>query len=329
MDLSTSYLGLKLKNPVVASSSPLTSTLDGMKCLEDAGAAAVVLNSLFEEQLVGEAAELNHFLNQGTESYVEAQTYFPRTGEHILGPEEYLELIRKAKGALRIPVIGSLNGASSGGWTKFAKNIEEAGADAIELNVYFVATEATLSSMEVEQRYLSVLRAVKETVRIPVAMKLSPFFSAMASMAHRLDAEGANGLVLFNRFYQPDIDLESLEVMPNVILSSSEALRLPLRWIAILHGRIKASLAGTSGVHTANDVLKMLLAGANATMMCSALLRHGPARITEVLAGLDRWLTEREYVSVSQMQGGMSQKSVANPAAFERANYMKALQTFR
>lgn len=329
MDLTTTYLGLKLKNPVLASSSPLSYTLDGMKRMEDAGAAAIVMYSLFEEQLLLEAGELNRHLTQGSESFAEAITYFPEAEHYNLGPEEYLELIARAKNALGVPVIASLNGASLGGWTKFAKNIEEAGADAIELNVYFVAADPDLPGAAIEDRYLEILRAVKRTVHIPVAMKLSPYFSSMASMARRLDAEGVNGLVLFNRFYQPDIDLETLEVVPNVILSTSDELRLRLRWIAILHGHVKASLAGSGGIHTANDVLKMLMAGANVTMLASALLRHGPARITEILTGLEQWMVEREYTSVRQMQGSMSQKSVADPAAFERANYMKSLQSYR
>jgi dihydroorotate dehydrogenase (fumarate) len=240
-----------------------------------------------------------------------------------------VEHLHRTKQALGIPVIGSLNGISTGGWVKFAKKIEEAGADAIELNVYYIPTEPNLPGTEVEERYLEVLRAVKSTVKIPVAMKLSPFFSSMANMAHKLDAAGANGLVLFNRFYQPDIDLETLEVAPNVILSTPQALRLPLRWVAILHGRVKASIAATSGIHTSEDVLKMLMAGADVTMMCSALLKHGPGRIREVLAELTQWMQEHEYDSVKQMKGSMSQKSVADPSAFERANYMKALNSYK
>lgn len=329
MDLSTSYLGLTLKNPLVASASPMSRTLDGMKQLEDAGAAAVVMYSLFEEQIAHEAAELSHYLSYGTESFAEALTYFPETKEYNLGPDEYVELLANAKKSLGIPVIGSLNGISTGGWISFAKRIEEAGADAIELNVYYIPTDPKLTGLEVEDRYLEVLHAVKSTVKIPVAMKLSPFFSAMGHMAHRLDAAGANGLVLFNRFYQPDIDLETLEVKPGVYLSTPEASRLPLRWIAILHGKVKASLAATSGIHTAHDVLKMLMAGADVTMLCSALLKHGPHRIAEILTDLDQWMLEHEYVSVKQMRGSMSQKSVADPSAFERANYMKALNMYK
>jgi dihydroorotate dehydrogenase (fumarate) len=318
MDLSTSYLGLKLKNPIVPSASPLSHSLDSMQRLEDAGAAAIVMYSLFEEQIAHETAELNHYLSYGTESFAEALTYFPEADG----------LIHKAKQSLGIPVIGSLNGVSTGGWIKYAKKIEEAGADALELNVYYIPTDPKLSGEDVENRYFEVLNAVKSTVRIPVAMKLNPFFSSLANVAHRLDAAGANGLVLFNRFYQPDIDLEALEVKPNVILSTPQALRLPLRWIAILHGRVKASLAATSGIHTALDVLKMLMAGADVTMMASALLKNGPQQITTVLADMDQWMLEHEYHSVQQMKGSMSQKSIADPAAFERANYMKALQSY-
>jgi len=329
MDLTTTYLGLKLKNPIVPSASPLSHSLDSMKRLEDAGASAIVMYSLFEEQITHEAAELNHYLSKGTESYAEALSYFPEADEYNLGPDEYIEHIHKAKQSLGIPVIGSLNGISTGGWINFAKKIEQAGADALELNVYYIPTDPKLSSQNVEERYLEVLRAVKGTARIPIAMKLSPYFSSMANIAKRLDDEGVNGLVLFNRFYQPDIDLETLEVTPNVVLSSSDAMRLPLRWIAILYGRLKASLAATSGIHTADDVVKMLMAGANVTMMCSALLKHGPNHVKEVLGALDRWMVDHEYVSVKQMQGSMSQKSVADPSAFERANYMKSLQSYR
>ena len=329
MDLSTSYLGLALKNPLVPSASPLSHTLDSMKRLEDNGAAAVVMYSLFEEQIAHESAELNHYLSYGTESFAEALTNFPESEDYNLGPDEYVELLHSAKQSLGIPVIGSLNGISPGGWVKFARKIEEAGADALELNVYYIPTDPHLAGSGVEDRYIEVLHAVKSTVKIPVAMKLSPFFSAMANMAHRLDAAGADGLVLFNRFYQPDINLETLDVSPNVILSTPQALRLPLRWVAILHGRIKASLAATSGVHTTQDVLKMLMAGADVTMMCSALLKHGPQRIKEILTELNQWMLEHEYVSVKQMKGSMSQKSIADPAAFERANYMKALNSYK
>jgi dihydroorotate dehydrogenase (fumarate) len=329
MDLSTTYLGLNLKNPIVPSASPLSHVLDSMKRLEDAGAAAVVMYSLFEEQISHEAAELDHYMQYGTESFAEATSYFPEADEYNLGPEEYIQHIHEAKEALGIPVIGSLNGISTGGWISYAKKIEEAGADALELNVYHIPTDPQQTAGDVEKLYVDVLKAVKASVRIPVSIKLSPFFSNMANMAHKLDEAGVDGLVLFNRFYQPDFDLEELEVTPNVILSTPQALRLPLRWIAILHGRIKANLAATSGIHTAQDVLKMLMAGADVTMMCSALLKHGPTRITDVLEEVNKWMIDHEYVSVGQMKGSMSQKSVGNPAAFERANYMKALGSYK
>lgn len=329
MDLSTTYLGLKLKNPIVPSASPLSYTLDSMKRLEDAGAAAIVMYSLFEEQIAHEAAELEHYLSYGTESFAESLSYFPEAQEYNLGPEEYVDHVHKAKAALGIPVIGSLNGISPGGWIDYARKIEQAGADALELNVYYIPTDPKLTSQAVEDRYVEVLEAVKRTVKIPVAMKLSPHFSSFAHIAQRLDNAGANGLVLFNRFYQPDIDLEALEVKPNVILSTPQALRLPLRWIAILHGRIKASLAGTSGIHTAADVLKILMAGADVAMMCSALLKYGPGQIRQVLSDVQTWMLEHDYQSIRQMKGSMSQKSVVDPAAFERANYAKALQSFK
>ena len=329
MDLSTTYLGLRLKNPIVPSASPLSYSLDSMKRLEDAGAAAIVMYSLFEEQIAHEAAELNHYLSYGTESYAEALTYFPEAKEYNVGPDQYVELVRKAKESLSIPVIGSLNGISTGGWIDYAKKIEDAGADALELNIYYIPTDPDVTSSDVEDRYLEVLHAVKHTIKIPVAMKLSPFFSSFAHVAKRLENAGADGLVLFNRFYQPDIDLETLEVKPNVVLSTPNAMRLPLRWIAILHGRLKMSLAATSGIHTAEDIIKMVMAGADVAMMCSSLLKNGPGHLTQVLADVDRWMLEHEYISIQQMKGSMSQKSVADPAAFERANYMKALHRFK
>lgn len=329
MDLTTTYMGLGLKNPIVPSASPLSHSLDTMKRLEDAGASAIVMYSLFEEQIAHEAAELNHYLTYGTESFAEALTYFPQADEYNVGPDEYVEQVRKAKETLDIPVIGSLNGISTGGWIKYAKKIEEAGANALELNVYYIPTEAKLTSQDVEDRYLEVLHAVRRTVKIPVAMKLSPYFSSMTHMAQRLETAGANALVLFNRFYQPDIDLETLEVIPNVMLSTPQAMRLPMRWIAIMRSQLNISLGATSGIHTVNDVIKMIMVGADVTMMCSALLKNGPGHIAKVLTDLDQWMLENEYISISQMKGSMSQKSVADPAAFERANYMKALNTFK
>ena len=329
MDLSTTYLGLKLKNPIVPSAGPMSHSIESMKRLEDAGAAAIVMYSLFEEQIAHETSELYHYLSYGTESFAESLTYFPEIQHYNLGPDEYIELIAKAKKEIHLPIIGSLNGISVGGWINYAKKIEQAGADALELNIYYIPTDPILSGSDVEDRYMEVLHAVKSTVTIPVAVKLSPFFSSMANMAQRLDNAGANGLVLFNRFYQPDIDLETLEVTPNVILSTPQAMRLPLRWIGILRGTVKANLAATGGIHTAEDAIKMLMVGADVTMMCSALLKRGPQYIHEVLIDMERWMVEHEYVSVQQMKGSMSQKSVADPAAFERANYMKALQSFR
>jgi dihydroorotate dehydrogenase (fumarate) len=329
MDLTTTYLGLTLRTPLVPSASPLSEEIDSIRRLEDAGASAVVLYSLFEEQLSQERLELYYHLTHSTESYAEAQSFFPEPSAYKLGPEEYLEHIRKAKRAVNIPVIASLNGSSVGGWTTYAVEMQEAGADAIELNVYYIPTQMDVSSAAVEETYLEILMAVRAAVRIPVAIKLSPFFSSMANMAHRLDKAGANGLVLFNRFYQPDIDLETLEVRPNVILSTPQALRLPLRGVAILYGRVKADLAATSGIHAAPDVLKMLMAGAKVTMLCSALLRHGPEHLKTVESELVAWMEEHEYDSVRQMQGSMSQMHCPDPTSFERAQYMRALQTYK
>jgi dihydroorotate dehydrogenase (fumarate) len=329
MDLSTSYLGLHLKNPLVPSAGPLTRTVDGMRRLEDAGASAVVMHSIFEEQIQHEAAELDHYLSSGTESFAEALSYLPEASEYFVGPEEYVAELAKAKKSLSIPVIASLNGVSTGGWIKYAKKFEEAGADAIELNVYHIPADTRVTGAEVEQRYIDVLKAVKSTVKIPVAIKLGPFFSSMANMAKRLDEAGADGLVLFNRFYQPDVDIEALEVVPNVQLSNSKSLRLPLRWIGILFGRINASIAATSGVHTAADAVKLIMAGADVTMLCSSVLLNGPKHLATVLNDLEHWMQEHEYVSVMQMRGSMSQKGVADPSIFERANYMKALNRYR
>ncbi len=329
VDLRTTYLGLELKNPVVPAASPLSRDVGTVRALEDNGAAAIVMFSLFEEQIRHEARELAHYLEHGTESYAEALTFFPEAAAYALGPDEYIDHVRRLKKAVDIPVIGSLNGVTTGGWIDYARKIEAAGADALELNVYYVAADLTLDSWKVEQLYIDILKEVKSKVKIPVAMKLSPFFSALGSMAKRLDDTGANGLVLFNRFYQPDIDLEALEVFPNIRLSTPQALRLPLRWIAILRGRIGASLAASSGVDTAQDVIKTLMVGADAVMVCSTLLRNGPGRMKELVTGLKAWMEEHEYASVEEMKGSMSQLSSSDPAAFERANYMRALNSFR
>jgi len=325
VDLNTNYLGLKLHSPLVVSASPLSRDIEGICRLEEAGASAVVLYSLFEEQLRQEEADLNYHLAAGTESFAESLTYFPQANEFHTGPEGYLDHIRKAKAAVKIPIIASLNSSTLGGWTKFAAEIELAGADAIECNVYYIPTDPKLSAADIEKNYFDILRAVKYTVTIPVAIKLSPFFSNLSNMAHRLDEAGADALVLFNRFYQPDIDLEELEIRPNVLLSTPQALRLPLTWIGILFGRIKAGLAATGGVHNAEDVVKLLMVGANVTMMCSSLMRHGVNHVRHVERELRDWMEEHEYSSIRQMQGSLSQLAVPHPSAFERANYMKVL----
>lgn len=328
MNLSTTYLGLKLRSPLIPSASPLSEDVDSIRQMEDNGAAAVVLYSLFEEQLRQESAELQQHLEHGTFSSPEALTYFPEPEEFRLGPEEYLQHIAKAKSAVRVPIIASLNGSTAGGWTQYAKGIQQAGADALELNIYYIPTDLELTSNEVEQNYLDILKAVKASVTIPVAVKLSPFFTNFANMAKRLDHAGANGLVLFNRFYQPDIDLESLEVRPNILLSTPMAMRVPLRWIALLYGKLRTSLAATSGIHRASDVLKMLMAGADVTMLCSALIRHGVRQIGVIERDLVAWMEEHEYTSVAQLKGSLSQKNCADPSAFERAQYMRAISQF-
>ncbi|HKI70016.1 MAG TPA: dihydroorotate dehydrogenase-like protein [Verrucomicrobiae bacterium] len=328
MDLSTQYLGLKLRTPLVPSASPLSDEIDNIKQMEDAGASAVVLYSLFEEQLRQDRFELHEHLEHGTFSYPEALTYFPEPEDFHLGPEEYLKHIARAKEAVRIPVIASLNGSSPGGWTQYAKLIQKAGADALELNIYYIPTNVNQTSDEVEQTYLDILLAVKKEVSIPVAVKLSPFFTNFANMAWRLDQAGANGLVLFNRFYQPDIDLESLEVKPNILLSTPMAMRVPLRWIAILYDCLRADLAATSGVHRATDVLKMLMAGADATMLCSTLIRHGIGHIRTIERELLAWMEEHEYESVKQLKGSLSQKNCPAPSEFERAQYMRAISSY-
>lgn len=330
MDLTTTYLGMSLKNPIVPSASPLSENISTIKRIEDAGAAAVVMYSLFEEQINKKSHQLDHYLSYGTESFAEALDYFPDLQTfHDIGPDQYLNQVRKAKEAVDIPVIGSLNGVSTGGWIEYAKLIEEAGADALELNIYYIPTDISLSGAEVEQMYLDVVRDVKQSINIPVAVKMGPYFSSTANIAYQLSKAGADGLVLFNRFYQPDFDLDNLEVTPGLVLSTSYAMRLPLRWVAILYGRVEVDFAITSGVRTYEDALKGLMAGANVVMIASELLRNGIGRIGEILTSLTQWMEEYEYISVKQMQGSMSQKHVAEPAAFERANYMKVLQSWR
>jgi dihydroorotate dehydrogenase (fumarate) len=326
IDLNTTYLGLKLATPLVASASPLSRDVDGIRRLEDAGASAVVLYSLFEEQLRQEEMDLDYHLNAGTESFAESITYFPQASEFHTGPEGYLKHIRKAKASVTIPIIASLNGATLGGWTKFAGEIESAGADAIECNIYSIPTDASLTAADIEKNYLEIVEAVRETVRIPVAVKLSPFFSNLANMAQRLDRAGADALVLFNRFYQPDINLEELEIQPNVLLSTPQSLRLPLTWIGILFGKLKSNLAATGGVHSAEDVVKLLMVGADVTMLCSSLMRHGVNHLRHVERELREWMEEHEYDSVKQMQGSMSQQRCPDPGAFERAQYMRAVK---
>jgi dihydroorotate dehydrogenase (fumarate) len=322
-------MNIPLKNPIVPSSSPISQSLDGIRSLEDAGAGAVVMHSLFEEQITLESYQLDHFLNYATESFAEAMTYFPDLETYNIGPEKYLSLIGQAKQSVGIPIIGSLNGISDGGWVEYAKKIEQAGADGLELNIYYLPTAVTASSAEVEKLYLDILKAVKTSISIPVAVKLNPYLSSIPNMAKRLADAGANALVLFNRFYQPDLDIEALEVSPVHLLSTSRELLLPLRWVAILYGRVQADFAITSGVHTHEDVLKGMMAGAKVTMMASELLQNGVGRIGEILAQMTTWMEEHEYQSVKQMQGSMSQQHVTEPAAFERANYMKVLQSWR
>jgi dihydroorotate dehydrogenase (fumarate) len=329
VDLSTTYLGLKLKNPLVASASPLSEQVDTVRELEAAGIAAIVMYSLFEEQIIHESLELDHFLFYGTESSAEIDSFYPQSGKYTLKADAYIEKLKKIKQAVNIPVIGSLNGVSTGGWIKYAKIIEDAGADALELNLYFVPTNPGVTASQVEENYLTLVHDVRNSIKIPLAVKLSPFFTSIPNIAKRMVEAGANGLVLFNRFYQPDLDLENLEVIPNLILSTSNELRLPLRWIAILYGQIKADLALTSGIHTAEDVLKASMAGASIAMMASELLAEGIGRIPIILSEMKDWMTGHEYESINQMKGSLSQKSVSEPAAFERANYMKVLNSFK
>jgi dihydroorotate dehydrogenase (fumarate) len=328
IDLSTTYLGMPLKNPLVVSASPLSKKVDSVRRLEDAGAAALVMYSLFEEQITHESHELDHFLSRGAETYAEALSYFPELERYNLEPDTYVEHLHRVKQAVDIPIIGSLNGVSPGGWVHYAREIEQAGADALELNIYYLPTDHNISSSELEENYLALVRAVREQVRIPIALKLSPFFTSLPNIARRFVEAGADGLVLFNRFYQPDLDLERLEVVPSLTLSDSNDLRLPLRWIAILYGHVAADLALTGGVHTARDVLKAMMAGANVAMLASELIASGAGRLTEILAALWAWMEENAYESIEQMCGSMSQRAVAEPAAFERANYMRALNAF-
>jgi len=328
MDLTTTYLGLKLKNPLIASASPLSEDIDNFLRLEDAGASCIVHHSLFEEQITREIFEADYYQTFGTESFAESLSYFPKPSQFKLGPEEYCDHIRLAKKRVAVPIVASLNGHTPGGWTKYARYIEEAGADALELNIYFLATNPEDTGERVENNYIEIFRSVKDAVKIPVAVKLSPYFSALANVARRLDRAGAEGLVLFNRFYQPDIDLENLAIVPNLLLSNQHEMRVPLRWIAVLYGHIKADMAATTGIQNAEDVLKMMMVGAKAVMLCSILLRKGFGHISKIQKEMVEWMEGKGYESIKQMQGSMSQKLCTNPETFERANYMKVLKSY-
>jgi dihydroorotate dehydrogenase (fumarate) len=327
-DLTTTYMGLTLRTPLVVSSCPLCESVENIRRMEEAGAGAVVLHSLFEEQINIESELLDRYLSHGADCYAEALSYFPDLATYKLGPEEYLEHIRRAKSAVSIPIIGSLNGVTPSGWIRYAKAIQQAGADALELNIYYIPTDPNLTGADVERRYVELVRAVKESVTIPVAVKLGHSFTAFANVAKQLEEAGADALVLFNRFYQPDFDVERLEIVPTLTLSRSYELLLRLHWVALLYGRIRADLAVTGGVHTVYDVVKAIMAGAQVAMMASALLTYGIGYMRTVLADLARWMDEHEYESLHQMRGSLSQHRVAEPAAFERANYLRVLSSF-
>ncbi len=328
MDLTTTYLGLKLKNPLVASASPLSEKVETVKKLEEAGIAAIVMYSLFEEQIIHESMELDHYLDYGTDSYAEALTYLPDIGRYSIGPDKYLSHLKQVKEAVDIPVIGSLNGVSAGAWVEYARKIEAAGADALELNIYYLPFETNLTSEDLEDTYVNFVSQVRSKINIPLAVKIGPYFTGVGNVCSKLVQAGADGLVLFNRFYQPDFDLEELETTPNLVLSTSQELRLPLRWIALLYGRVKTDFALTTGVHNAEDVLKAMMAGARVAMLASALLRHGPERVSEILADLENWMKAHDYTSIQQMQGSMSEQSTHNPRALRRSNYIKVLNSF-
>ena len=329
IDLTTRYLGLNLKNPLVASASPLSERVETAKQMEQAGIGAVVMYSLFEEQVIHESLELDHYLNYGTESFAEALSYLPDTGRYSMGPEKYIDHVKRLKDAVSIPVIGSLNGVSSGGWVQYAKRIEEAGADALELNIYYLPFDPALTSAGLEENYVQLVKDVRKEIKIPLAVKVSPFLTGVANILKQFADAGADGLVLFNRFYQPDIDLEKMEVTPSLTLSTSSELRMPLRWIALLYGQIKADFAITTGVHTSEDVLKSMMAGASAAMMASELLKNGIKRIPEILSEMEKWMEANEYKSITQMKGSMSAQAVRQPGALRRSNYIKVLNSFR
>jgi dihydroorotate dehydrogenase (fumarate) len=328
VDLSTTYLGLELNNPLVASAGPFSRRISTVKHLEEAGISAIVMYSLFEEQIIHESRELDYFLNRGTEMFPEALSYLPDIGNYSIGPEVYLDNLRRTKEAVSIPVIGSLNGVSTGGWIRYAKLIEQAGADALELNIYYMPTELEITSAQLEDTYVALVGDIRKSISIPIAVKLSPYFTALPNFAKRLADAGADGLVLFNRFYQPDFDLQNLEVVPHLVLSNSNEMRLPLRWIALLYGQVDVDFALTSGIHASEDVLKAMMAGARVSMMTSALLQHGVGRVQGLLSNIRYWMEEYEYDSIRQMQGSMSQQAVRQPGAFERANYIRELSSF-
>jgi len=329
LDLSTTYLGLNLKNPLVASASPMSKKVERAQRLEEAGIAAIVMYSLFEEQIIHESLELDHFLTSHADSSAEAMNYLPDSGTYAIGPRKYVENLTALKKAVGIPVIGSLNGVSKGGWIEYARHIQDAGADALELNLYYIPADPALAAADIESAQADLVAAVKASIRIPLAVKLSPYYASLPHFAKRLVDAGADGLVLFNRFYQPDFDLENLEVIANLDLSTSSDLRLPLRWVSILYGQVDADLALTSGVHTAQDALKAMMAGAKVAMMASNLLHNGERVVATLLNELGWWVRTHEYESIRQMQGSMSRKSVREPAAFERANYMKVLNSWK
>ncbi len=329
MDLSTTYMGLKLSNPLMPGASPMIDDLDVVKQLEDAGASAIVMHSLFEEQISGERLASIYHMEMYADSYAEALSYFPKPEEYRLGPDTYLEQIRKIKQATQLPVIGSLNGSTPGGWIDYAKQIEQAGADGLELNVYHLATDPQETGPQVEQRALEVVREITKCVSLPVAVKLSPFYSSLSNFAHELDDLGVDGLVLFNRFYQPDIDIETLEAVSTLKLSDSSELLLRLRWLAILARKLGASLACSGGVHTATDAIKSIMAGAHAVQLVSVLLQHGPMQLKVIKQEMEQMLEKLEYQSLQQMRGNMSLARCPDPGAFERANYMRILQTWK
>ncbi|HNR65768.1 MAG TPA: dihydroorotate dehydrogenase-like protein [Atribacterota bacterium] len=328
MDLSTEYLGIKLKNPLVASSSPLCEDIENIRLMEKSGISAVVLHSLFEEQVILQEKELNYALTENTERYAESLSYFPEVDDYHFAPEEYIKYIDKVKKAVQIPVIGSLNGVSNTGWIRYSKKIEEAGADGLELNIYYLPTRVDLTCQELEKMYLDLVQEVRQTIKIPLAVKLGPYFNSFVHFCDKLVGAGVDGLILFNRFYQPDVDLLEMSVSPNLELSSSSELRLRLRWIGILYNKIKADLAVTGGIHTAKDILKSIMVGAKVTMMTSALLEQGIPYVETLVKGTEEWLSRNNYQSIDELRGILTEGNVKETDAFERANYMKVLQSY-